>query len=292
MIIHDGNFEELLTVDPAIHGRGRVPRDWAKQPLGSLQYAAPFDIPTFPRSEWDERIKEIDAKEATMLHLRKRLNMKSLDQNGTNYCWINAVTNCLRLAIAYQQGLTPDLSPASGGAIIKGYRNAGGWSGEAIDFIGEHGLCDTEHWPANAISRQYDNAESQANRKLYRARNWWDLSPTFDQVATCLLLGRAVAAGLNWWSHEVTFMRLKILSQSTININYSAAKVLCARFAWRGEQRDKYLELAASRYGVDFWNSWSDSYGEQGIGELTESRATPGDAIAIDVAQPLLSTAA
>lgn len=287
-VIHDGNCMEhaaavSLDASGAKRLRGYIPRNWSQFPQGCLTHARPFDVKLIPRSEWDARIEEKDRSESSLHHLRRRLKMVSLDQNGTNYCWFNATMNCLRLVMAYQQGVAPDLSPASGAAIIKGYSNSGGWSGEAIDFLASEGVCESKYWPPNAISRQYDTAESQANRKLYRVTKWLDLSPTFDEVATGLLLDKPVAAGLNWWAHEVCYLRLIILPASVINANYQAAKGLVRVWGMNAESSERYLERVASKYGVNFWNSWGEDYEDQGESNLTESRATPGDAIAAEV---------
>ena len=234
--------------------KGYIPRDRSLHPHGSLVFARPFDIPLIPRSEWDARIAQQTQDESSLWHLKRRLQMKSLDQNGTNYCWINAGVNCVRLAYAFTQGITPDLSPASCGGPITGYRNQGGDSSMAIEYLSQTGVSETKFWPANAISSQYDTAESKASKAAHRVTKWLDLRPTFDEVATCLLLNKPVSAGLSWWSHEICYLRL--------------IKV-------------------GNGYGVTFWNSWSDSYGDQGEGELGESKARPDDATACEVVTPV-----
>ncbi len=145
------------------------------------------------------------------------------------------------------------LSPASVAAPIKGYRNQGGWGGEALEYIVAHGVAPVADWPANAINKQYDNAASQASRQRFTVTEWWDLAPrNFDQLMTCLLLRIPVPIGLNWWHHEVCAIDPVVLSPG--------------------------------KFGVRFRNSWGDGYGDQGFGVLTESKATPDDAVAPRVA--------
>ena len=70
----------------------------------------------------------------------------------------------------------------------------------------------------------------------------------FDQLATCLLSGIPVAIGLNWWSHEVTAMDL--------------------------------VETSPGVFGVRIWNSWGDGWEDRGMAVLSQSKATPDDAVA------------
>jgi hypothetical protein len=85
-------------------------------------------------------------------------------------------------------------------------------------------------------------------RLRYQVDEWDDLPQTFDALATQVLLGFPVAIGLNWWSHEVTAVSLVKLDGS-------------------------------GRYGMMIDNSWGEGWGTKGRGVLTESKATPDDAV-------------
>lgn len=257
-IYDDSNFHELLT-DPVIAGeqmsRGMIPRDWAREPFGSLPFARPFDFDVIPRSEWPALIEEKQANRSRLVDICDQAGLSVLNQNGTNYCWINGPTHCVEI-IRVVMGLPMvRLSPASVGGPIKGYRNVGGWGTEGMKYLVEHGSVPQSMWPANAIDRRYDTPETRAIRAQFKVSEWIESRPrSFDQLATMLLLGFPVAVGYNWWRHEVTAMDLIV---------------------------------QGGEFGIIIDNSWGTGWGENGRGILMERKATPDDAVS-----PLVAAAA
>lgn len=229
--------------------RGHVPRDYSAQPFGALSFAKPFDIPEIPRGDWTPMIEEMERTETTLWHIRKKRKVGVLDQNGTNYCWCNGVVQAIKIVRAMNGLPLLNLSPASVAAPIKGFRNQGGWGGDALEWIIEHGINTVEEWPANAINRSYYTEANKALALARRVLEWYELRPrSFGQLMTCTLLRIPVAIGLNWWRHEVCAVRPVVLGRDAFGI------------------------------GID--NSWSESYGEDGHATLSESKATPDDAVA------------
>lgn len=259
IVIDDSNFHQFL-IDPIIDGdqksRGMIPREWGDAPFGSLPFAAAFPADMLiPEDEWDDRIAEMESSKTRLTDICDQVGLTVLDQDGTNYCWINAPTHCVEVirAVANQQLVR--LSPASCGGPIKNYRNVGGWGTEGLKYIVEHGLVPQSAWPANAISRQYDTAETRELRKQYRVTEWWDLRPrNMQQLMSCLLLRIPVAVGLNWWSHEVTYM--------------------------------DPVALGGGKYGARIDNSWGANWGTKGRSVLSGSKVLPDDAVAPRVATP------
>jgi hypothetical protein len=254
-VVDDDNYRRLAPPqDIAVGGewktRGLIPRDFARVPHGSMPFAAKFDVPVIPRSEWVARIEEMERTRTRLSDVVDAAGLKSLDQNGTNYCWCNAVVTAIMTLRAAQNQPFVALSPASVAAPIKNFRNQGGWGGEALAYIVEHGVAAQEFWPANYWqSRKYETPATQANRALHKVAEWWDLVPQrFEQLMTCLFLRVPVPIGLNWWSHEVCAMDPVV--------------------------------LANGGFGVRIRNSWGDGYGDHGFAVLSESRATPDDAVA------------
>lgn len=236
-------------VTPDGLSKGYVRRDYEAFPVGV--FAAPFPLPLIDWAEMPERIKDMTAQKRWAKDHKILAGFKSLDQNGTNYCWINAPVQCIHYVRAIQGEPHVALSPASVGAKIKNYRNVGGWGSQGLLYMTENGVCPQSMWPANAIKKQYDTAESREERKKYIIDEWWELKPNnFQQLCTCLLLGYPVAIGLNWWSHEVTACALAI----------------------RGS--DPQSDIL-----TDIDNSWGTKYGDDGHALLVRSKATPDDAV-------------
>lgn len=251
VVITDDNAYKFASHDPIVNGvqmsRGWQPRDFEKCPFGSMPFAEPFNLPLIPESEWIPRIQEAEQNKTHLRALAEQAGLTVLDQNGTNYCWINAPTFCVMLQRVAHGLPVKRLSPASVGAKIKNFSNQGGWGAEGLEYIVEHGLCTQETWPANAIQRQYDTSAANEERKKYRVREWWELPQTFAALVTCTLLNIPVAIGLAWWSHEVSAVRPVVVD---------------------------------GRVCMEIANSWGADWSDNGYGILVPSKATPDDAVA------------
>lgn len=259
LVIDDSNFH-LHVGDTFVSGelktRGLQMRDWAKEPFGSLPFAAAFPRELLvSRDEWDERIEEMERNKTRLTDLCDQAGLTVLDQNGTNYCWINAPTHCVEILRMVQGEQMVRLSPASCGGPIKGYRNVGGWGTEGLRYIVEHGLVPQSKWPANAIERRYDTEETRELRKLFKVQEWFDCRPRNEDELISLALRRIPSAvGYNWWSHEVTGMDA--------------------------------VALGKGRYGLRIDNSWGLGYGTKGRSVLSGTRHLPDDIVAPRMTTP------
>jgi hypothetical protein len=142
-----------------------------------------------------------------------------------------------------------EFSRESVAAPCKGYRNNGGWGDEALQYIVEHGIMPQELWPRHYLSGpKYNTPANLAVAAQYKVTEFLSLADrNFSQLMSALLEDQAVAMGLNWWSHEICGVDPVV--------------------------------IGANSYGVRIWNSWTDDYGDQGMAILTESKATPDDAV-------------
>jgi hypothetical protein len=252
LIIDASNFEDFANdslLESVQLGRGLIPRDFEAVPHGSMAFAPAFDQPNIPRSQWPSMIRAMEASQSRLSDVVRGAGLASLHQGSTNYCWANAPVNCVRVIRAMNNQPPVDLSPASVAAPIKHYQNLGGFGPEALKFIVTNGIAETSFWPANAIDRRFDTPEMRANALRHKVSEWYDLLPrNFDQLATCLLMGFPVAVGYDWWRHEVTALDL--------------------------------VEVTPGKFGVRIWNSWGDTWSEQGMAVLVEQQGTPDDAVA------------
>lgn len=176
-------------------------------PEGYAGVAEPFpDDLLIPMSEMEARIKEAEETKTRLSDIVDQAGLPCKDQNGTNYCWINAPTHCVEIVRCWQNQEMVILSPASAGGPIKGFRNEGGWGKEGLEFIIKNGLVPVDKWPANAIQRSYYTEENKQIALNYRVTEWTECRPrNIQQVASLLLRKIPGASGLNWWSHEVTY---------------------------------------------------------------------------------------
>jgi hypothetical protein len=253
-IITDENYQEYATGSATPDGmsRGYEQRDWTKHPLGD--FCAPFPLPEIPQSEWRDRIKDLEGAKATAKDHKILSGFQSLDQDGTNYCWINAIIAAMHYAYAMAGQPHVPLSPASVGAPLKGYKNVGGWGSQGAKYIMENGVCPQSLWPANAINRKYDTEESRAERKNWMIVEMYELKPnSFSQLASALLYGFTVAIGLAWWSHEVLADR---------------------------------LIATPDDFGTEIDNSWKYTWGDNGHGILTRQKSVADDMVAVRLITP------
>lgn len=225
-------------------GRGRdVP---ARAPLGLAAVADPFPADwLIPKSEWQAIIQDRQRFKATMKEFLLSQGVKVLNQQMTNYCWCNAPTFSVMVVRAKANQKNVRLSPASVGGPLTSYRNVGGWGKDALQRISDVGVVPQDLWPANDISRRYDTPATWAAAKKYRIPRWI-VCVTLEQVISCVLRGYPVPVGYNWWGHEVC----------AVDVN------------WR--DGEPTLIIA---------NSWDDTWGDQGYGELQGRRMIPDDAV-------------
>jgi hypothetical protein len=233
---------------PEEYGTGHDPRDWGRVPYGSLPGAHKFNLPRMTERDILEMIREKDAKNAWLTVLCDRANSPVKNQQRTNYCWINSVVRCVEVRRVAQGLPYVELSPASVGAIIKRYRNEGGWGGEGLKLMTEIGVAPADLWPCNAIDPQYDNAASREARRRFIVSKWME----FDRgdklaVYTAIVNDFPASLGIPAWGHEVAGTRLA---------------------ANRG------------RIQVVIDNSWSTAWGDNGRGLLTGRYADFDDACA------------
>jgi len=207
IIINDDPKSERLAIDSS-QGRGlrlerRGPENYE---YGKL--ATPFpDKLLIPRSDWQAIIQEQEEQKTRISDHIIRIQLPYKDQSTTNFCWINAPTHCVEITYTQQSPKKPViLSPASVGCKITNYRNVGGWGKEGLEGIIKWGLVPVEYWPANAIDRKYDTVTNRKIALRYKVVQWYECIPrNLDQMVSLLLRRKAGAAGLNWWSHEVTY---------------------------------------------------------------------------------------
>lgn len=245
LIIDDSTNNDVLF--PAGMGTGRMARDYTNMPRGSPDYLYLADYPLIPRSEWSARIKEMEETKSRLSDIWHAHGCTFANQGQTNYCWMHGPVNaCIALRASNNLPFVK-LSGCAGAAIIKNFRNEGGWGTEAIKWIAEHGITTEALWPAATIDRKYATPEMEADALTRRVTEWDDLRPrNFDVLMTQLFNRRPTAVGFDYWGHEV-----------------------CALDP---------VEIEPGSFGARIVNSWTN-WGDRGMAALRESKATPDDAV-------------
>lgn len=248
--------DATLIADSPNHAKGAIPRDFSVQPKKMMA----IQFPLIPRSEWSERIKEMEATKSRLSDIRNTGDnggpIRSYDQNGQGYCWAYSTTAAVTLLRAKANSPHVRLSAHAVACKIKGFRDEGAWGALSMDFIAKNGVPSEAFWPAKSMSRTYDNAATWADAAKHKvSEGWadldsqpWDRKMNFDQVATLLLSRVPVVVDFNWWGHSVCAMDL--------------------------------VETSPGAFGIRIWNSWTDAWGENGTAVLAGSKAIPDGATA------------
>lgn len=238
--------------DGEVRGRGQVERDFRQFPVEMM--AKPSEMLLVPRSEWSDRIKEMEREKARLSDLRGL--MPSLDQGRFGYCWAHSTVHTVLLNRKIMNVKYVPLSAYAVAAIIKNGRDEGAWCGLSQKFIAEKGVPSQEFWPQGSIDLRKATPQMYANAALHKitddwvdlTRQVWDKFLTFDQVMSCLLNRIPCALDFNWWGHSVCGM--------------------------------DPVEVEPGSFGIRILNSWSDQWGDRGTSVLRGQKAIPNGAIA------------
>lgn len=245
-------------------GFGLIPRDFSVPLRGGVSSET---MPTIPRSEWRDRIKDKIGNKSRLTDIRNIANngkpIPSLDQGQKGYCWAHSSTMSLMMLRAVLNLPYIPLSAYAVACTIKNYRDEGGWAALSLEFLMDKGAPDQKYWPQGSMSSSHDNATTWANAAYHTVVNSWldmnvqayDQKLSFDQVATLLLNNEPTAGDFNWWGHSVCILDLLDLGVTSDLTDVNA-------------------------WGVDIINSWGDSQGNNGIFTLKGQKAIPDGAVA------------
>lgn len=233
-------------IAPAQHKHGLEARERINRPSGSVRGLGGPSINKIPRSEWDDRLEQMDKDKSSLWHLMDLIKSPVKNQNGISYCWVHGITRAVEVRIGSQRNKPVLLSATSVGCKIKGFRNQGGWGRDAIEYEAEHGVVPMDLWPENKLDRQYDTPEAWAAAENFIVDEWDELPENdFDMEMSYAFECFPFGLGLDWWGHLVCGMVPIGNGDGTYSL------------------------------GID--NSWDITWGTKGRGILSESKAR-GDA--------------
>lgn len=194
------------TLDDPRFGKGLIPRDYVATPHGSLTYAAPFSLPTIPRSEWAKRIAAMERTKTRLSDIWDKSGIGVLNQGSVGYCHAFSCVMGVMLTRAAMKLPYEELSASSVAGPITGFRNAGAYIHDDLERSVKYGFATTKTYPMLTTENRWTEAAA-ADAAMHKVTEWWDgENRNFDQVMTCLLLRIPVCVGLNWWGHAVTYV--------------------------------------------------------------------------------------
>lgn len=216
-----------------------------------------------PRSEWSDRIKELNAKK---MQIRDHQDWPCDNQGSFPTCWSAGTMQTISTCRVMQMGIQHYVrfSAMAVAVPISGGRS-GGYEGDAVRYATEHGCVDSKLWGYTDPSRKNNDPAVQANRLLHKTTESIELDG-FDEFMTAMLEPFPCTVSYNWWSHVVMLA--------------GAA------------------EIEPGSFGLIIRNNWGDSYGDKyrfghgGYAVFREGRGTPSGGYMIRQQTPSLVLAA
>jgi hypothetical protein len=207
-------------------------------------------------------------------------------------CWFHSGTSAQLLMRAVMGEPYADLSAYAGACKIKNFRDEGGWGAQGVDFQTEKGIPTSQFWPQKSMSKSNDNPQTWENALLHRVAEGWidtqaqqyDRKLSRQQVATLLLSGCPVVVDYNWWGHSVCAADLVDGAQNFeagLLRNENGKLLTVQEFDEQWE-----MDSDAGGFGVRIWNSWGDSWSQQGMGVLAAGKAWPDGAVGLRTVTP------
>ncbi len=241
--------------NPANRKTGLEARDFKLQPFGSLAFAPAYDLTDLDDKAIEDAIVQKDAEHSWLDDLRNvgmnGTRFPSLDQNGQGFCWCYSSGGSVLYIRAKNGQPFSSLSPHAIACKQTGFRDQGGWGNKSLEFIATKGIPSATFWPQKSMDRKYDNDKTWADAARHKVSKWMELEPRNKrQLATCLVRNIPVVVDFNWWSHSVCAVRLVKWGPNGANMS------------------------------IRIQNSWSDSWSQNGLGDLTGSKAIPDGAVA------------
>jgi len=236
--------------------KGYIPRNYKRQPLGSIPYTTAFNLPAISKSEWPDLIDYKKEKKARLIDVINAAELPVLDQDGFPFCWAYGYVTNLRVARAKAGIPYRHLNPHAIACIRTGYRKRGGNTFDLPKLMAEFGCPTYDVWPKYSMDRSLAKSDAVKRDAIqYRHTEHYELDPNdFEQKAVSLLNDIAVTAGYSHMSHMMCDIEL-IYKKSG----------------------------GGYTFGTKHLNSWGAGYKDNGVGQFYGRKAVSFDQLAIKV---------
>lgn len=187
---------------------GTKPRDFTRVPVGSIAGvpAAP-DFPLVPRSEWPDRISQMEREKSRLSDMINDEGIPALNQETLSFCWSYSLGGA-GMALRAQMGLPMVmLSPESVAAPVNGFRDGGNYIGRALEQCIRVGMASTEFVPHLAVRESEFRPGWEQDAAKHKVFEYTDLGQKrpqyFDLLMTILFSRFPIPGAHNWWGHSV-----------------------------------------------------------------------------------------
>ncbi len=293
VVIGEGNYRSFIPGGggATTYRHGLIPRNYATHPVGVYPWAAAVDFPLIDRAEWADRLAKMEADKSRLSDIRLLGNggamIPSRDQNGKGYCWAHSGVSAHLLVRAVANAPYADLSAYGIACPIKNFADEGGWGAQGVDYQIANGCPTAKTWPQQSMSQSNVNAAEKEDAARHKMLAQWadlnaaqyDRSLTFAQVATLLLNRCPVVVDYNWWSHSVCAADL--VKGNGDDLRNASGKLLRVYDPAEFDHIYAATGYGDALFGVRIWNSWGDSWSQQGMGVLDPSKAVPDGAVGV-----------
>ena len=238
LIIDDNTDFDVHTPDSHKVLCGTLPRRIA---YGDVPGAQPSQQPTIPMEQWPDRIADLERNKSTLKDIWKDSKIGVLQQSPLLYC--HAFSLAMVAMIERELAGLPyvELSASSVGAIVTGFQNKGWYIELDLQQAVDTGICSTGFVPMRTTNGADFRAGWKADAAKHRVTIFDELKPrNLLQHGSALLSLKPCGVAVNWWGHAICDLVLKDLNPG----------------------------LAAtdeSRYGIEFLNSWGESWNGGGF---------------------------
>jgi hypothetical protein len=248
-VIHDAEMPRWVRSE----GGGYVPRDFAKEPIGVVEYEKAFDeaMDLMPIPEIVETLIRQEREKSSLWHVWERNGKFQFSQSRLNYCHSFSPRSAFHLLLCRDGGDKPELSASSIAAPITRYTNRGAPIYRALQQAVDVGFAETSFVPSHTTSSRDFKQGWKENAARHKFREWLTMAGSrnlmrgLHQQLTMACRNNPVCNGLNYWGHAVTDLRFVLTKEPT------GVRTI----------DDLYPCLAC-----DFLNTHGRNYGKDGVG--------------------------